>query len=474
MDQLNAQTSVRALRKALDRLPFRLHATYDEAMMRIHSQIEEEKALALRALLWISTSFRPLSVQELRHALAVNPEDEDFDEEGLIDPNLIVSVCAGLIAIDTESKTIRLVHFTVDEYFRTTKGRWFPDAHVMIAMTCLTYVSFLSKGRCLGREQLDISARDFGRGGLSNYALVHWGDHASKQESIAFQDHAMEIFQDDEKVQAVSLYHFVGHGIPGLALAHSMFSSPWPPFGVHILAFEGLLDTLKRVFRTRITPDRWQSTAQRLLSYAALGHHASIIEFLVTSCNADMNAQVGDWSKLLYHAVKYDNVASVEALVSHGAEIRNHKPNMYRDLLVRIEVIKTAAGALKLLLEHGANPNVLSAWLETPLYTAFNQGDLAKARLLLGHGANPNILCAQGQIALHEAASEGAIDGNGISLVEALLKAGCDINATDERGKTPLHYAVDDEMVAHLLHHGADPEIEDMNGKRYNEWRVRT
>ena len=55
---------------------------------------------------------------------------------------------------------------------------------------------------------------------------------------------------------------------------------------------------------------------------------------------------------------------------------------------------------------------------------------------------------------LHEACRDGRLD-----LVEALLSGDCSINATDGRGYTPLHYAVESryfELVSTLVSHGSD------------------
>ena len=439
--------------------------------MRIHSQIEEEKALALRALLWISTSFRPLSVQELRHALAVNPEDEDFDEEGLIDPNLIVSVCAGLIAIDTESKTIRLVHFTVDEYFRMTNGRWFPDAHALIAMTCLTYISFHrlpSSHNYDGRN--DIRRRD-----LTPYALQWWSEHAFMQESAAFQSHAMRFLQNDENIKQVTAYTAHSNNLmESFLTSWQFFLKQELPFGVHILAWGGLLDTLITIFQSRITPDRWQSTAERLLFYAVLNDQASIIEFLVTSCNADANVSIGNWHKPLHYAVQYDHVASLEALLRHGAAVNGYI--IEGESLLQFAVKFGSAAAVKLLLAHGANANLQDQWSYTPLFDACMVGNLDKAQILLNHGADPNKVCIKGRTALHVAVrgTEAEIDGR-CSLVETLLRFGSHINATDERNQTPLHripdLALHSRMIDLLLQHGADPEIKDTYGTKYDEYR---
>ena len=73
---------------------------------------------------------------------AIQPKDQGLDKGGLVDEKLIVSVSAGLINIDTKSKITHLVHFTVKEYYKERKEKWFPDADTIIAEACLTYLSF--------------------------------------------------------------------------------------------------------------------------------------------------------------------------------------------------------------------------------------------------------------------------------------------------------------------------------------------
>lgn len=97
MDSLAKKLSRREVRAALDSLPKELDETYDQAMQRIQNQDEGQTALAHKVLYWISCSLRPLTVAELRHALAVEPGDCDLDEDGLYETELLVSVCAGLV-----------------------------------------------------------------------------------------------------------------------------------------------------------------------------------------------------------------------------------------------------------------------------------------------------------------------------------------------------------------------------------------
>ena len=108
-------------------------------MRRIESQDEEKVQLAKQVLSWISHSFRPLTVIEIRHALAVEFNDTDFVNEGLMDEDNLVSACGGLVVIDKESNIIRLVHYTTQQYFEQIRTDKFPAGHENITLTCITH-----------------------------------------------------------------------------------------------------------------------------------------------------------------------------------------------------------------------------------------------------------------------------------------------------------------------------------------------
>jgi hypothetical protein len=83
----------------------------------------------------------------------------------------------------------------------------------------------------------------------------------------------------------------------------------------------------------------------------------------------------------------------------------------------------------------------------TPLLFAAQAGDVATARMLVEHGANVNVISETDGSPLIMAASQGHED-----LAIYLLEAGADPNAVDGNGMTALHYALRDGIkVLHGL-----------------------
>jgi hypothetical protein len=86
-------------------LPSELEANYGKTMERIAEQSPETKDLAFRVLLWVSHALEPLSVNALRHALAVELGMKSLHEDDLDDVEALISACAGLVVVDEGDKT---------------------------------------------------------------------------------------------------------------------------------------------------------------------------------------------------------------------------------------------------------------------------------------------------------------------------------------------------------------------------------
>lgn len=97
---LASKHSLSRVRKALDTIPVDLEGVYNETMFRIGQQNKDDVELAKNVLAWISYAQEPLSIMELLHALAMDPDEVTLDPEAMPDAATLVDICAGLVTID--------------------------------------------------------------------------------------------------------------------------------------------------------------------------------------------------------------------------------------------------------------------------------------------------------------------------------------------------------------------------------------
>ncbi|RPA96875.1 hypothetical protein L873DRAFT_1693023 [Choiromyces venosus 120613-1] len=112
---------------------------YTATLDRVKAQGGERARLGMAALMWISHSERPLHVDELCHALAVEIGCKSLNIENVPSIRTLLGCCQGLIVVDKGASTVRLIHFTLQEYLRTHPNH-FLKAHSAIAETCLSYL----------------------------------------------------------------------------------------------------------------------------------------------------------------------------------------------------------------------------------------------------------------------------------------------------------------------------------------------
>ncbi|MFN4199490.1 MAG: ankyrin repeat domain-containing protein [Flavobacterium sp.] len=113
--------------------------------------------------------------------------------------------------------------------------------------------------------------------------------------------------------------------------------------------------------------------------------------------------------------------------------------------------------------------NQLSKEGFSPLILASYTGSLELVRLLVTKGAAVNYNSSMGTALM------AAIVKNHVTVVQFLLEKGADVNIWDERGTTPLIYAVqfkNKEVIKLLLNHKPDTSHTDKNGKTAFEYAV--
>jgi len=145
----------------------------------------------MAALMWISHAERPLRVDELRHALAVELGSTDFDVGNVPSMSTLVSCCQGLITVDKEASTVRLVHFTLQEYL-STRPDIFIRPHSAMAEICLTYLNSRQ-----GKALANAVDSDMQNGTFLEYCSVNWGVHAKRELSDSGRSLALELLNEN-------------------------------------------------------------------------------------------------------------------------------------------------------------------------------------------------------------------------------------------------------------------------------------
>lgn len=198
-------------RKALYTMPTRLETAFASTIKRIQNQQHERAVQAMDVLKSVFLAKKQLSVSELRHALAVNatPQDtissgETLDWENLPSEKSLVDWCLGLVIVDEETSTVRLVHKSLYEYLlgQYKKNEIFRNGDAEIAHTCLKYMLFndaekfeLIIGLTVGENQ-DPHLIEFNpintinnlrlqKFSLLHYAIYSWGHHLRRNTTPA-------------------------------------------------------------------------------------------------------------------------------------------------------------------------------------------------------------------------------------------------------------------------------------------------
>jgi ankyrin repeat protein len=125
----------------------------------------------------------------------------------------------------------------------------------------------------------------------------------------------------------------------------------------------------------------------------------------------------------------------------------------------------------RVLLEHGADPNLQAKYGQSALIWAARNGHEREARMIIEHGADPNLRDEWGSHALSFAAEAGHE-----SIVCLLLEeAFTDINAQGTMGRTALIWAAmkgRPHITELLLHKGADAQLKDLSKRTALSWAM--
>src|SRR5205809_2265386 len=118
LEQIASESSKADIRDKLNQLTGVLPIEYDRNLERIKQSPARSK-LAFRVFSWLLASQRPLHIDELREALAIDLQDDHLQEDRKPSKVIILDSCLGLIRVSQSSETVEFYHFTVKEHIQS-------------------------------------------------------------------------------------------------------------------------------------------------------------------------------------------------------------------------------------------------------------------------------------------------------------------------------------------------------------------
>lgn len=185
----------------------------------------------------------------------------------------------------------------------------------------------------------------------------------------------------------------------------------------------------------------------------------------------------GDGVTALYAILRRGKSSAVRkgaaALLDCGADVNLVPSSQGSPTPLELALSNRDYRTMEGLLEHGADPNIVTTENKTLLYTCVASQDLAATKLLLKHGASPNTSSpgAFNQLPLH-----AAVIAKSVELAKLLMSKGSELDVQDDSDKTPLIYAVEQDsltLTRALLEGDADPNVTVRNADTgWYEWSV--
>ena len=500
-----AQKSDANIIAALDNLPRDLPQTFERILSGITETDDIDRCK--RIFLWVAAVKRPLTLEELREAIGIQPLQEKWDSSRFVnDMKQAIATCGNLIFVEEECQAVHFTHYSVKQYLlsgaiSTSLLPYHIDlerADAEVGAVCVTYLNFgifstqvartTENGksiasipsmvlketlphRTLGNKiALALLQRQHKSGNAVSRSLEDaLGDTEALrkqrvQEQYSFLSYAREFWLEHTDSATELISQIPGRLWSGLIndanLPGPSTSIPWT-YEDWTNGADTVIDWIIRrnhYFLARLTIN-WHTkkpgeASQRLLDGAVLRGDGRLVGMVVSSGRVSK----ADLGRALRFAARRGHMELVNQLISLKADVNLPFGD---DALTALQ--EAAKGGhlevVETLLAKGADVNTPSSGGgRTALQAAAEGGHMEVVETLLAKGADVNALASKddGRTALQAAAGGGHME-----VVETLLTKGADINAlaSESRGRTALQAAAGGgymEIVEKLLAEGAD------------------
>ena len=415
-----------------------LGAAYRATIERMKEQEGNKSRLGIEALMWVSHAERPLKAVELCHALAVQLSSTEFNASNIPSVSTVVGCCQGLITVDNEESTVRLVHFTLQKYLSSD-----PEIlrvgkpHSTMAEICLTYL----KSKQVKAISADTAPNTLDTPFLE-YCSVYWGVHAKRGLSAYAKSLALELFQEyNGHISTKFLLEQVGHLDP--EYFGTVSGSSFQFTELHCASFFGIDEVVAALLEMKCYDDinEGDFMGYTPLAWAAHNGHDGAVKILLGRREIYPDKPNHGGQTPLSHAARKGHEGVVKILLKQkevnpdNLDNQGNTPLLYASTNGHEDVVKILLG------QEEVDPNKPDKDGDTPLSCAAYYGQEGVVKVLLRQvGVSPESQNYAGQTPLTYAAWMGH-EG----VVKILLeREDVDPDKPDNDGETPLWYAAYD------------------------------
>ncbi|CAL4898033.1 unnamed protein product [Urochloa decumbens] len=240
-----------------------------------------------------------------------------------------------------------------------------------------------------------------------------------------------------------------------------------PPSQVALqAAIDGKLRLLKKMAKKVNLREAKDIQGRNALHLAAARAHLSVCRFLVEELGLDVDSASTDGESPVLLAAAGGDKGVLEYLIGRGGDPRMtdaRGSTPLHDAAEREGAPAWHCEAVRLLLSKGVEVDLLGQ-RGTPLHLAAAWGHDQAVKVLLEHGTDPNRIVHHTLPPLMMACC-----ARSLKCMKLLVEAGADVNLRNSYGPTVLVRAVDEgltDIVKFLLEAGADPNIyEEVHGR---------
>jgi ankyrin repeat protein len=428
-------------------LPRNLEKTFEQAFQMLED--EEEKMLAKRILQFVMFSNRPFDLSELVEAIAITSDTKTLDDvrsNSLREKSYVFELCGSLIRESQATSKIDLAHYSVYQFLQSPRLEGNRDndlyldksgGNIELLTACIRYLTIenISAGgipeeveAALEDDDLYISPDVFTNTPFLQHAVSNWPAYASKVSDAELKDVWTSVLLPFFEPSS----NFFRFWVRKARYLHGYYKYPPGITPLHVAAVHGLSGLARILLEdTHLSKATWQISKATVGSRTPL-HMAiengqnSVIDLLLDLDLTDSTDERG--RSPLHLAIECANEQAVTKLISAGANVNHCEKDGRTPLFIAIE----------------------------------NNWDGLAAQL--SEMASPYTAMPDGRGPLHLAAQTGSTTWMKCLLLAFTPRA---INKVDQRGWSPLLYAVDRghlDVVKILLSNPNCIESGDING----------